>query len=320
MKIHFDNVSLNAGTGPNTFGNRLARRFFETGHEVVLTSEGADVSLVFIERSGAPLAPKVVQRLDGIWFKPHEFETKNVGIKRLYEVADAVVFQSKFDYNMVVKWWGTPGTGQQGFRTASSLIIGNGIDTTSVKALTIPKLVEMRAAYDQIYVCSSNWHPQKRLDANIALFERLRLKHPNSCLIIMGAHPDVRATGPHVFYTGPVGPDVYNEIYAAANWMLHLAWADHCPNVVVEALAQGTPVVCAEVGGTKELIGNYGLVLKEEPYEYELADYDNPPAIDVTQIDDLPDRSTLDYGTIADINIASVAERYLRLFEGLTRP
>ena len=202
MKIHFDNVNLNAGTGPNTFGNRLARRFFETGHEVVFTSEGADVSLVFIERSGAPLAPKVVQRLDGIWFKPHEFATKNVGIKALYEKADVVVMQSSFDYNMVVKHWGPRLMfGTQKFGVPSSVIIGNGIDTTPVKALTIPKLVEMRAAYDQIYVCSSNWHPQKRLDANIALFERLRLKHPNSCLIIMCAHLDVRATFSYLFFT-----------------------------------------------------------------------------------------------------------------------
>jgi len=319
VRIHFDNVNLNAGTGPNTFGNRLARRFFETGHEVVFTSEGADVSLVFIERSGAPLASKVVQRLDGIWFKPHEFATKNVGIKHLYETADAVVWQSRFDRMMSVRHFGVRNIPARQYGD-THVVINNGIDTTPVKALTIPKLIEMRAAYDQIYVCSSNWHPQKRLDANIALFDRLRLKHPNSCLIIMGAHPDVRATGPHVFYTGPVGPEVYNEIYAAANWMLHLAWADHCPNVVVEALAQGTPVVCSEVGGTKELVGSYGVVLKDEPYDYELYDYDNPPAIDVTQIDDLPDRTTLDYSSIADINISNVAERYIRLFECLTRP
>lgn len=309
MKIHFDNVSQ-FGTGPGTFANRLARQFFESGHEVAFSNEGADVSLVFIERSGAPLAKKVVQRLDGIWFKPNEFHTKNAGIKDLYTKADAVVWQSVFDMNMALKWFGSPTRGE---------VIHNGIDTTPVAELTIPALVDLRAQYNRIYVCSSNWHPQKRLAANVELFQRIHAKHPSSCLIIMGNNPDVRVAGPHVFYTGPVGPEIYNQIYSAANWMLHLAWADHCPNVVVEALAQGTPVVCSEVGGTKELVGSYGLVLKEQPYDFKLADYDNPPKIDVSQVDDLPDRTTLDYSTIANINIKHVAEQYIRLFEILTK-
>ena len=318
MRIHFDNVSQ-FGTGPGTFANRLARRFFESGHEVVFSNEGADISLVFIERSGAPLAKKVVQRLDGIWFKPSEFHSKNVGIKDLFFKADGIVFQSQFDMDMVSKWWCTDGPKGERIATRNSVIIHNGIDTTPVKELTIPALVDLRAQYKCMYVCSSNWHAQKRLIANVKLFERLRQNEPSSCLIIMGNNPDYRATGPHVFYTGPVGPDVYNQIYSAANWMLHLAWADHCPNVVVEALAQGTPVVCSEVGGTKELIGNYGVVLKEQSYKFELADYDNPPQIDVTQLDKLPPKSSLDYSTIACIDIKHVSNEYIKLFELLIK-
>lgn len=326
MRVHLDNVNPRSMSGPNTFATRLSKELFARGHEVAFESKGCDVSLVFIERSGAPLAPKVVQRLDGIWFKPHEFETKNVGIKGLYGETDAVVWQSRFDREMTIRHFGLRIRDvarrrftSKGHVTDVDVVIHNGIDMTPVKQLTIPKLIEMRAAYDQIYVCSSNWHPQKRLDANVALFERLRTRHPNSCLIIMGANPDVRVSGTHVFYTGSVEPDVYNQIYSAADWMLHLAWADHCPNVVVEALAQGTPVVCSDVGGTKELVGSYGLVLKDDPYDYELADYDNPPSIDVNQVDldAFPTRTQLDYGSIADIDVKSVADRYLRLFESL---
>ena len=104
--------------------------------------------------------------------------------------------------------------------------------------------------------------------------------------------------------------------------MLHLAWADHCPNVVVEALAQGTPVVCSEVGGTKELIGHgaYGMVLKEEPYNFELYDYDNPPSIDVKQVSFLPSRQELDYSGIPSlIDINTVAQQYIQLFETILK-
>ena len=314
MKVHFDNVRLDAPTGPNTFANRLAKKLFEMGHSCQFDSNGADVSLVFIEPSGAPLAPHVVQRLDGIWFKPWEMETKNRNIKALYDRASAVIFQSHFDETFITSNWGPPAF-SNGESHGMMHVIHNGIDLTPVKEITIPKLVEMRATYDKIFVCSSNWHAQKRLEANVKLFQQLRNKHPNSCLIIMGDHPDYRATGPNIFYTGAVGPEVYNQIYSAANWMLHLAWADHCPNVVVEALAQGTPVCCARTGGTKELVGRYGKVLDEEPFGFKPADYDNPPEIDVTQISDLPDRSELDYTSIANIDINSVTQRYLKVFE-----
>lgn len=311
MRVHLDGVNAASTTGPNTFARRFAQGLYLAGHEPCFSAEGADVSLVFIEPSGARLAPKVVQRLDGVWFKPEEFEAKNRGIKALYERADSVVWQSAFDRGMTTKWWGEPKSGS---------IIRNGIDTTPVKELTIPSLVDLRGQYKRMYVCSANWHPQKRLAANVRLFEQLQRQEPSSCLIVLGGHPDVRATGPHVFYAGSQPTEVCNEVYSAANWMLHLAWADHCPNVVVEALAQGTPVACSEVGGTKELVGGYGLVLKERPYAFELADYDDPPPIDVTQVASLPDRQQLDYSSIADIDIKHVTERYVRLFESLLRP
>jgi glycosyltransferase involved in cell wall biosynthesis len=317
--IHFDGVNLRSSSGPNTFAGRLAQKLFETGHSVAFDKgESSDVSLVFIEPTGQPLAPKVVQRLDGIWFKPDEFETKNVGIKGLYDRADAVVWQSKFDRNMTVKHWGFPGMHRDRFQGCvlepmPDRVIHNGIASRPVREVTIPRLTEMRSIYNKIYVCSSNWHAQKRLRTNVELFDHLLKKHPNSCLIVMGDHPDHRVASPHVFYAGSVDPDTYLQVYAVADWMLHLAWADHCPNVVIEALSQGTPIACSEVGGTKELVGGYGVVLKEAPYGYELADYDNPPPIDVAQVDDLPRRKDLDYSSIADIDIGNVALQYVEL-------
>jgi glycosyltransferase involved in cell wall biosynthesis len=315
VKIHFDNVDLGARSGPNTFASRLARRLFDAGHEVLLDGTHADISLVFIEPTGKPLAPKVVQRLDGIWFKPHEFHTKNQRIQRLYYDCDAVVFQSQFDKSFIEKWWGKSDN-----HWRPQVVIGNAIEIVPIKEITIPKLDEIRRTYEQVFVCSSNWHAQKRLEANVRLFEHLRKQTPNSCLIIMGDHPDYRAAGMNVFYTGAVGPEVYMQMYSAANWMLHLAWADHCPNVVVEALSQGTPVVCSEVGGTQELIGHgtYGVVLKEQLYDFELYDYDNPPTIDVTQCTSLPTRQELDYAGIPNIDIKVCAEEYLKLFVSLT--
>lgn len=304
MKIQFDNVNFSAATGPNVFASRLAKQLIVMGHDFVDHGREADVTLVFIERSGRPLAKRVCQRLDGIWFSPKDFYTKNAAINDLYTKTDAVIWQSDFDREMSTKWWGLPKRGN---------VIRNGIDTTPIKELTIKELIDIRNKYDKIFVCSSNWHPQKRLLSNLQLFEHVRkTQFPNSCMFVMGNNPYVKTTDPHVFYTGSQPPEIYLQIFAAANWMFHLAWADHSPNCVIEALSQGTPVVCSSVGGTKELVGDFGIVIEDKPYNYELFDYDNPPLLDVSKVV-LPEKSTL--GQRTDIDIKNIAESYLRAFE-----
>lgn len=311
MRIQFDNVNLASRSGPNTFAGRLARTLIEQGHEVCFDAN-ADVSLVFIEPSGKPLSKIIVQRIDGIWFKPDDFYTKNHKIKGLYDTASAVVFQSHFDRMMIEHWW-------QGRDKKNDVVIRNGIELNPVKEITIPELAKIRATYDKVFVCSANWHPQKRLRANIQLFDHVRKTlYPNSCLFVMGANPDVMTTDPHVFFTGSQPPEVYMQVFAVADWMFHLAWADHCPNVVVEALSQGTPVVCSQVGGTRELIdnGSYGLVLSEQDYNFELFDYDKPPQIDVTQVKSLPTRHDLRYDLVS-VDIKDTALSYVKLFDTL---
>jgi len=304
VKIHLDNVNLNSNSGPNSFGRRLAQAFLENGHDVELhDGRKADASLVFIEPSGAPLAKKVVQRLDGIWFSPHEFETKNVNIKKLYQVADAVVWQSEFDRGMTTRWWNEPKKGS---------VIRNGINVEPIKKFSIPTLEQLRQQYEMLFVCSANWHPQKRLLDNISLYRHLRSFYDSAALIVMGSNP-AKVADPHIFYTGPQSHEVCLEVFSAANWMIHLAWLDHCPNTVVESLSQGTPVICSEQGGTKELVREYGVVLREtNEYNYELVDYENPPKVDVAQLNGkLPDlRNSFSH---VDVSMSTCFEQYVNL-------
>jgi hypothetical protein len=120
---------MDSTSGPNSFAKRLAMGLIETGHEVELyDGRNADVSIVFIEPTGRPLANKVIQRLDGIWFSPSEFETKNSAIKQMYENADGVIWQSEFDKGMTTKWWGNPKSG---------MVIRNGINAPEIKKFQI---------------------------------------------------------------------------------------------------------------------------------------------------------------------------------------
>jgi glycosyltransferase involved in cell wall biosynthesis len=300
MIIQFDGVNWNSSSGPNSFANRLARALFERGHEISLDALNADVSLVFIERTGVPLASRIVQRLDGIWFSPDEFLTKNVGIKSLYEKADAIIWQSEFDKTMTTKWWGE--------RNGS--VIHNGIKKSPITSFTFPALEQIRSKYDKVFVSSAFWHPQKRLKTNTELFLKLRKFYPNSCYIVMGSQPDYVIADPHIFYTGAVPSDVYMQIYSMADWMIHLAYCDHCPNVVIESLSQETPVICSSAGGTKEIVGKFGLIINES-YDYDLTHYDSPPDIDLSEFTTLPEKSALEKNF--DVSIDKCVDEYLKV-------
>jgi glycosyltransferase involved in cell wall biosynthesis len=74
----------------------------------------------------------------------------------------------------------------------------------------------------------------------------------------------------------------------------------------------GCPVICSESGGTKELVESNGLVLKEkQQYNYELFDYDNPPNIDVLQVNSLPNIKV----DASKLDIKSVAQQYIDIFK-----
>lgn len=64
---------------------------------------------------------------------------------------------------------------------------------------------------------------------------------------------------------------------------MHLAWLDHCPNVVVDAVACGCTVICSSAGGTKEVAGNDAIIIKEDDWDYRPVELYKPPTMDFEQ-------------------------------------
>ena len=302
MKIHFSNVNFSSSSGPNSFASRLANQLVVDGHDIVGCNDRYDAALVFIEPSTKlDRNAQIVQRLDGIWFNPEQFKTHNAGIKRSYDNSDHVIWQSDFDKKMICHHWGNK----------EGTVIHNGISLNKVKIADF-NLTKLREKYDKIFVSSASWHRQKRLKENVQVFLQLKKKHAHSCMIIMGKNPDYQISHPDIFYTGQVSHDKCLEIYAASDWMIHMAWLDHCPNVVVEAISQNCAVICSSSGGTKEIVSSNGLVIQENnPYNFELTDYDSPYMIEIPSID-LPDLK-ID-NSYLDIKI--VSRKYANILKG----
>lgn len=325
LSVLFSGVNFESTTGPNSFARRLANSLEQKDVKVYTTHKDFTgcVAIVFIEPNIIlPPTVKIIHRLDGIWFKPEEFYTKNAIIKWQYERAHHVVFQSEFDCSMITKWWSYPrewSVIRNGIKIEEKLIDGNDVLNTLVG--TKLKL----SVNSKIFACAADWHGQKRLDSNVLLFKRFSKVDKNAKLIILGdpkwEKQKIYAEEQHnVFCLGRQSHDIclgiYNLVAKSGGWFIHLAWADHCPNTVIEAISQGCPTICSSVGGTAEIVGTNGRVINEQPYNYNLYNYDVPPTIDVSNFDvhQAPPKVNP-----ANVSIEEASRKYYELIAKITR-
>jgi glycosyltransferase involved in cell wall biosynthesis len=93
----------------------------------------------------------------------------------------------------------------------------------------------------------------------IALLPDVRLLVTGT--LIEDGHALAEQLGVHdrVLFTGRYAQRDAPSVYRRAHVLLHPKVNDPCPNVVLEALACGLPVVHSESGGTPELVGDAGV-------------------------------------------------------------
>jgi glycosyltransferase involved in cell wall biosynthesis len=126
----------------------------------------------------------------------------------------------------------------------------------------------------------------------------------DAALIVLGKDADKWLINhPRIFYAGHVKWDQQIALYKASSTFLHLAWLDHCPNVVVDARASGCKIVCSSAGGTKEIAGKNAVVIPEDDWNFKPVDLYNPPKINFNNKID----NTFD----VNIDINNVADSYL---------
>jgi glycosyltransferase involved in cell wall biosynthesis len=256
-------VNLRSNSGPNSFGSKLIKYLHKTG--VSVGSEDHDATLCFIESSRHNYEKPMFQRLDGIYFNTaQDYEKWNANIKRTYEIATGVVFQSEFNRQLTTRYFG---------QHKNSIVIHNGADLETIRE--VPEFPLDR--YDNLWSCAAAWRPHKRLNENVRYF--LEHSGPNDGLIVAGDVPlNQKIIDDKIYYAGQLTQKQLFSLYKKSKFFIHLAWLDHCPNVVVDARACGAQIICSSAGGTKEIAGSDAIVIKEDDWDYTpVALYEPPP-------------------------------------------
>jgi glycosyltransferase involved in cell wall biosynthesis len=269
MKIFLDNVNINSSSGPNSFAKKLVPQLIKSGCEVVSHSD-AEISLCFIESRNHNLKIPRVQRLDGIYFNTDQnYISQNENIKRTFDSSKGIIYQSTFNKELITKYFGNH---------ENNIVIHNGADQETIKNIEPMK----NEKYDKIWSCAASWRPHKRLSANIDYF--LEHKGFNDLLVVAGQVPlEQQVKEESVVYFGNLSQEQLYSLYKSSTNFLHLAWLDHCPNVVVDARASGCHIICSSEGGTKEIAGLNSTIIEENPWDFKPTRLYDPPRMDFSR-------------------------------------
>ncbi len=263
--------------GSNSFLKSLATQFCKKGHVLINRPHiSADVILInsWTLGAGRLLSPKMIidfkkygtvahyhkyfpfvhlfrqkekkylpliHRLDGIAALYGRFDKADVIQFEINKLTDYTIFQSEFCRQSFLKFNVTP---------QNSTVIYNGVDNSIYFPAKKPK-----GLGQTLKALAVSWssNPKKGFETlvNVADLSNIELTFiGNWCNSIQPGK---------IKLLGVKTASEIAEVMRQNDIFIHAAENDPCPNVVLEALASGLPILYKDSGGTTELARNYGL-------------------------------------------------------------
>ena len=271
MKVFTHNFNPTSNSGPNKFTRTLINQLIKDDKVKISNQQEADVEFCLIQQQVHKVKPMVL-RLDGIWFNSaQDYNRQNAPIVFSYQNADAVVFQSEFNKKLTEKWFGYHN---------NSHVIHNAADLNLIKSANANFWDKKFGKDTEVWSCASSWRPHKRLDENIRYF--LEFAPKEAIFAIAGAlgMDDAKKipNDKRIILMGNLDYMSLLSLYKRSSTFVHLAYLDHCPNVVVDAQAAGCKIVCSSTGGTNEIVSS-GIIIQEAPWDFKPIKLYEPPAV-----------------------------------------
>ena len=287
MNLHFENVNFGSKSGPNSFAGKLYNYFPSVGVHVNKTKY-AESYLCFIETNKKSFDQPMFQRLDGIYFNTDsDYNSQNRNIKRTYDMADGVIFQSFFNKELITRYFG---------EHKNYIVIHNGADINVIKQTPVLQFNK----YENLWCCAASWRPHKRLNENVRYF--LEHSGKNDGLMIAGNVNSLDIYRHNrIHYLGNLNQKQLYSLYKKSRYFLHLAWLDHCPNVVVDARASGCQIICSSAGGTKEIAGSNAIVIQEDEWDFKPVKLYSPPKMNFAKKINIGQNSELDMMKVSEM-------------------
>lgn len=311
LKILIDYKKKDSGAGK--FFQRLMREFNNMGHLCKYKIGSPDVHIAPIYFRQKQKANVSVLRVDGVHFSSGEGKMhRNNNLRKCIKIADGVIYQSAFSKKFCERIMKV--------EAKRSVIINNGVDPSDYDVVPYPK------TSDKIVIVSARYASDDRKQKRMKDIAKIALhyvsEHKDVTFWFCGKYKGVPPKHERIKFFGNVPEAKLCRMLKAADVMLHLAWYDWCPNAVVESLVAGTPVICTNQGGTKELVRERGIVLPtDKPIRPEVVKSYNPPRFNYDLVYDALDKILVERPAVnaPDLHISEIAKQYLSFFRELQR-
>jgi len=278
IKVFYGGARTGSLGGPLVKVHRLNQLFPESKYNFNLTyclSNTPYLTQNALKKMKANKIPIILNQ-NGVFYKgwyPKGWEEKNLQMSGAYHIADYVFWQSEFSRATANSFLGE--------RKGPGEILFNAVDLNLFKPKSNNVQLPSRVNFLIVGKFNSN-HLYAIEPAIMALKSNLSLGYNfhlsiagyiNSTLqkkIIeivenLGISDSVSLIGRYNQIDAPV-------IYRSAHVLIHLKYLDPCPNVVIEGMASGLPVIYSESGGTAELLnGIAGIPIKS------IINFEQPP-------------------------------------------
>jgi glycosyltransferase involved in cell wall biosynthesis len=210
-------------------------------------------SLIRIKKKGIP----IVLNQNGVysqgWYGSG-WEKQNDKLKHAYELADFVFWQSEFCKKSTEIFLG--------LRQGPGDILYNAVDISKFK----PSPEILKSSFTFLVSGNLNISIFYRVEAAVRAFYLLNKKVKDTELMIVGVNDKLSmkliktlisdlGIKERVKIKGKYSQNQAPEIYNSSDAYIMLKYMDASPNVVIEAMASGLPIVYSDTGGVRELVG-----------------------------------------------------------------
>jgi len=237
--------------------------------QTVFPNRPRDFNLLYLGSSSLPADEQAVIRLarrrgaavvvnqDGVAYPGwagERSEALNDRLRRVLHAADHVVYQSEFCRRAADLFLSPP-------PAATCEVLHNAVDTTvftpAAEAPTGGPVLLLGGDQTAAYRLETGLR-------TLALLPEARLLVTGTVFESGRALADELGLADRVLFSGRYAQRDAPGVYRRAHLLLHPKVNDPCPNVVLEALACGLPVVHSASGGTPELVGPAGVGVPSE--------------------------------------------------------
>jgi len=245
--------------GPAIFRSRLIEALNKFKDIKVVTSikDKFDIELAFIRLVHKHNKPYIL-RVDGCYYQDRRKSNNKVVEKAILD-SKYLIFQSKFSFNLCKKILDIGSKVNDNYS-----IIYNGIDLDYIK-----NIKSSTAIIPGSFVACARWRDNKRtfsilkgfIKANtgrhLYMIGEVGLGGSNSYFKKMKKYESK-----YIHIMGDKSPSETISILKACQYQIHLCHIDSCPNIVLEGLSSGLNILCTNLGGTRELVGENGVILE----------------------------------------------------------